>query len=199
VGVLTAVLIAISVAVGVFSKLGTDEKFLGPLLITDPSAWAENPHATDDLPEVRQGQVWRVVTPMFIHFGLPHLLFNMLWLLDLGTMIERRQSRRMLLALVLFIAATSNLAQYIARGPFFGGMSGVVYGLIGYIWVKGRFDIASGLFLHRSTVTMAMVWFFLCLVGVIPRVANTAHAVGLGVGIVWGFISAQGWRRRMSS
>ena len=195
VGVLTAVLIAVSVAVGVFSKLGSDRKFLGPLFITDPASWTENRRARGDLPEVQQGQVWRVLTPMFIHFGLPHLLFNMLWLLDLGTMIERRQSSRLLLALVLFIAATSNLAQYIWTGrPNFGGMSGVVYGLIGYIWMKGRFDVASGLFLHQSTVTMAMVWFFLCLANIIPYVANTAHAVGLGVGMAWGFISARGWK-----
>jgi GlpG protein len=114
----------------------------------------------------------------------------MLWMLDLGTMIERRQSSRMLLALVLVIAALSNFGQYLVGGPGFGGMSGVVYGLIGYIWLRGKFDPASGLFLHSSTVTMAVIWFVLCLVHVIPGVANTAHSVGFGVGIAWGYISA---------
>jgi GlpG protein len=148
------------------------------------------------LPEIRNGQVWRLITPIFIHFGPLHLLFNMLWLLDLGTMIERRKSSRLLLALVVVIAATSNFAQYIfGKAPNFGGMSGVVYGLIGYIWMKGRFDAASGLYLHQSTVTMAMVWFFLCLANIIPNVANTAHAAGLGVGVAWGFLSAQGWKQ----
>ena len=195
VGVLTAGLVAISLVVGVFSKLGADMNFLGPLLITDPASWVENLHEQNNLPELRQGQVWRVITPIFIHFSLAHLLFNMLWLLDLGTMIERRQSSRLLLALVLVIGATSNLAQYLVGGPFFGGMSGVVYGLIGYIWVRGKFDVTCGLFLHRTTVTMAMIWFFLCLADVIPQVANAAHAAGLGVGMAWGFISARGWKR----
>jgi GlpG protein len=203
VGVLTAVLIAISVAVGVFSKgafseLKIDRRIILPLSITEYEIAGNTLQWQGGLPEIRNGQVWRLVTPIFIHFGPVHLILNMLCLLDLGTMIERRKSGRLLLALVLFIAATSNLAQYIfGNAPNFGGMSGVVYGLIGYIWMKGRFDIASGLFLHRSTVTMAMIWFFGCLAGVIPGIANTAHAVGLGVGIAWGFLSAQGWKQIM--
>ena len=140
--------------------------------------------------EIRRGEVWRLFTPMFVHFGLPHLFFNMWWMLDLGTMIERRQSARLLLALVLVIAALSNFGQYLIGGPVFGGMSGVVYGLIGYIWLRGKLDLTSGLFLHSTTVMMAMIWFVLCLVHVIPNVANTAHSVGLGVGIAWGYISA---------
>jgi GlpG protein len=144
----------------------------------------------NDLPEIRHGEVWRLVTPIFIHFTIAHILFNMLWLFDLGTMIERRQSTRVLSVLVLVIAVLSNFGQYLWQGPVFGGMSGVVYGLIGYIWLRGKFDPASGLFLHSSTVTMAVIWFVLCLVGVIPHVANAAHGVGFAVGIVWGYISA---------
>jgi GlpG protein len=75
-------------------------------------------------------------------------------------------------------------------------MSGVVYGLIGYIWMRGKFDPASGLFLHSTTVTMAVVWFLLCLVGIIPHVANAAHGVGFAVGLAWGYISALQSRRR---
>ena len=132
---------------------------------------------------------------MFIHFGIAHLLFNMLWLLDLGTMIERRQGTLILSTLVLVLAALSNLGQYLWVGPDFGGMSGVVYGLLGYIWLRGKFDPGSGLFLNSSTVTMAVAWYVLCLVGVIPHVANAAHSVGFGVGIVWGYVSALTARR----
>ena len=195
-GVLTAVLIAISVVVGVLSRgaysMGDfNQRVIQPLSVTSYSLTGRYLRWTKGLREIREGQVWRVITPIFIHFGPLHLIFNMMWLFDLGTMIERRQGTRLLALLVVVIAATSNLAQYFWRGPDFGGMSGVVYGLIGYIWMRGRFDPRSGLYLHPTTVTMAMIWFVLCLVNVIPNVANTVHAVGLGVGLAWGFLSSQ--------
>ena len=196
VGYLTGVLIAISVATALFSSFGTNTK---PILWLYFSAYDVEGGFTARLggmPEIRDGEVWRLFTPMFVHFGLPHLFFNILWLLDLGTMIERRQSTARLALLVLVIAALSNFGQYLIGGPGFGGMSGVVYGLIGYIWLRGKFDPAAGLFLHSTTVTMAVIWFVLCLAGVIPHVANAAHSVGFGVGIAWGFISAMLATRR---
>ena len=128
---------------------------------------------------------------MFLHFGFLHIFFNMLWLRDLGSMIEARKSTWMLLLLVLVIAGTSNLAQYLVSGPTFGGMSGVVYGLLGYIWMQGKFDPASKLSLEPQTVLFMIAWFFLCLFDLVGNVANTVHAVGLGVGIAWGFLAAR--------
>ena len=76
------------------------------------------------------------------------------------------------------------------------GMSGVVYGLLGYAWMKGRFDPGSGLLLHPQTVAMMLIWFFLCLTGLMGNIANTAHAVGLVLGIAWGYASSQMAHRR---
>jgi GlpG protein len=196
VGFLTGVLIAISVATALFSSLGHNTKPISWLFFSEYDVEGGLIARFSGLPEIRHGEVWRLFTPMFVHFGPMHVFFNMLWLLDLGTMIERRQSARALLALVLVIAPLSNFGQYLWQGPIFGGMSGVVYGLIGYIWLRGKFDLTSGLFLHRNTVMMAVIWFLLCLAGVIPHVANAAHSVGFGVGIAWGFISAMIATRR---
>jgi GlpG protein len=118
----------------------------------------------------------------------------MLWLRDLGSMIEGRQSSLQLAVLVFVIAAVSNLAQYFAEGPSFGGMSGVVYGLAGYIWIRGKYDPGSGLFLHPSTVAMMIVWFLLCLSGLVGYTANWVHAVGLGLGMAWGYLSSAKYR-----
>jgi GlpG protein len=188
-GPLTFVLIVISVVVAIFSKVGYDIEPVKWLFITDfDTMWDPT------LPEIRHGQVWRLITPIFIHFGPLHILFNMLWLRDLGSMIEGRQSSLQLFLLVLVIAAVSNLAQCYSLGPDFGGMSGVVYGLFGYIWIRGKFDPGSGLYLHPSTVTMMIVWFFACLVGIIPHVANMAHGAGLAVGMAWGYLSSLKYR-----
>jgi GlpG protein len=145
-------------------------------------------------PEVRQGQVWRLITPIFLHFHILHILFNMLWMKDLGTMVESREGWRKMLALVFAVSVLSNAAEYIVTGPMFGGMSGVVYGLFGYIWIKGKCDPRSGLYLHPATVTMMIVWFFVCFSGILP-IANTVHGVGLATGMIWGFLSAW-WRLR---
>jgi GlpG protein len=190
-GPLTFGLIAISVVVSLVSRLGSDLQPIMGLFITDLTRFAPS---GPPLPEIMHGQLWRLITPIFIHFGLLHILFNMLWLRDLGSMIEGRQSSWLLAVLVLVIAVCSNLAQFWFAGPVFGGMSGVVYGLLGYIWMRGKFDPASGLYVHPTTVTMMIIWFFACLVGIIPHVANAAHGAGLVLGLAWGYLSSLRYR-----
>jgi len=73
-------------------------------------------------------------------------------------------------------------------------MSGVIYGLLGYVWLRGKFDPGSGLYLHPSTVTMMIIWFFLCLTGIVGSIANVTHAVGLGMGMAWGYLSSLRFR-----
>jgi GlpG protein len=177
----------------VLSKYGSDHSAIGNLFITDYNLgdWDHS------LPEIRHGELWRLFTPVFIHFSPMHILFNMMWLRDLGSMIEGRQSSLHLLLLTLVIAAGSNVAQvYLGHGPSFGGMSGVVYGLLGYIWIRGKFDPASGLYLHSSTVVMMMVWFALCFANLplIGPVANAAHGAGLLIGVAWGYLSSLRYR-----
>ena len=190
-GLLTVLLIFASVAVGLLTGMGDDLNSLKKLSITEYQANGNIVQWFKGLPEIKHGQIWRLFTPMFIHFGTTHLLFNMLNFYFLGTAIEQRQSSRLLAALILVIAGLSNFGQYLVGGPTFGGMSGVVYGLFGYIWIRNRFDPGFGLQLNKQSVIIMIVWFFLCLFGVIPHVANTAHGVGFGVGMAWGFISAK--------
>jgi GlpG protein len=194
-GVVSVILAIISVGVTLLTDFGKNQRFTQPLSITEYGAVerSDGEYSAWDtgLPEIRHGQVWRLFTPMFLHFGILHLLFNMLWLRDLGSMIEARKSPWMLLILTFVLAAVSNVAQYLYSGPNFGGMSGVVYGLFGYIWMQGRFNPAFRLALHPQIVTMMIAWFFLCLTGFVGPVANVAHGVGAGVGIGWGFLAAQ--------
>jgi len=138
------------------------------------------------LPEVRSGQVWRLITPIFIHFTPWHLLFNMFMLRDLGTMIEVRQGTVKLAALVVVLGVASNIGQYLLAGPGFGGMSGVLYGLFGYIWLRSQCDPDSGLGLSTTTVWLLVIWFFLCLSGYMGNVANGTHVVGFILGMIWG-------------
>jgi GlpG protein len=147
------------------------------------------------LPEVRQGQVWRLVTPVFIHFGFLHILFNMLWLRNLGASVELYNGSLKYAVMILAMSIPSNVAQYMLSGPYFGGMSGVVFGLFGYIWMKSRFEPESGFFMHPNTVFLMVAWFLICMTGAVGAIANAAHAGGLAVGVLLGI--APTLRRRL--
>jgi len=189
IAIVTFGLIALSV---VLSLLFWTDLNLDWLLISEFDVRRGGPAARIqyDLPEIRGGQVWRIFTPILLHGGILHLLFNMLWLKDLGTMYETGRGMRRYLIFVLVIAALSNLGQFIISGPNFVGMSGVVYALLGYIWIRGRLDPQSGFFVDQSTMLFMTIWFFACLFGVIPNVANTVHTVGFVGGLLWGYLAS---------
>jgi len=187
---LTGALIIISVLVTILSNRGKNQEFSQPLSITKYSIEDGRVYWRKGLLEIQQGQVWRLITPIFLHLSILHILFNMMWLKDLGYAIESKHGALFLLVMVLMLGITSNVGQYLTGGPGFGGMSGVVYGLLGYIWIRARIDPRSGFQISNRTVTFMMIWFFLCFSGLLP-IANTAHTVGLLVGMLWGFISAR--------
>jgi len=194
-GPLTFFLMVASVLVFILSKFGTDDHRIMPLFISN--FWHEGDYLVSlkALPEIRHGQVWRLVTPIFIHSNLLHIFFNLLWLRDLGSMIEARQSSLYLGVLVVVLAIGSNLGQFYYGGPAFGGMSGVIYGLLGYVWIRGKLDPGSGLFLHPTTVMMMIVWFVLCWTPVLGSwVANMTHTVGLFMGMAWGYLASLRFR-----
>lgn len=191
IGILSIVLIITSIIITIATYMGENTNILNFFLITKSNVMGNRIFWNGGLPEIMHGEIWRLITPIFIHFGILHILFNMLWMKDLGTIIEVHERTWYLGIQVIVIGVLSNLGQYYVGGPMFGGMSGVVYGLFGYIWIRGRMDFTSGYSIPTNTVVMMIGWFVLCLVGVIPHVANTAHGVGLGVGAIWGFISAK--------
>jgi GlpG protein len=141
------------------------------------------------------GQPWRLLTPIFLHSGWLHIAFNCLWLWELGGKLELRLGRGMLLLLVVVVAVGSNTAQYLYQGPsLFGGMSGVVYGLLGYIWVLGTLDPRLGLVIPRGILIFMLLWLVFGMV--LPTqslgfgsIANGAHIGGLALGCIGGLVS----------
>lgn len=177
---LTVALIVICVMVALFSRVGANIESLLPLFISA--------YDNAGLPEIRAGEWWRLLTPIFIHFGIIHVVFNMLWLYDLGRVLEAVQKSPRLGLLVVVIGVISNLAQYGWSGPNFGGMSGVVYGLLGYVWMQARYNPRSGFIVNQQIMLMMMAWFVICWLGIVGNVANMAHTAGLLSGGALGWV-----------
>lgn len=211
-------LIIVSVIVAVLTSFGAarNSKLLAALQICDGRvAYFQSPpnapleaRFTPVWKNIQQGEVWRLVTPAFIHFGIMHIVFNLMVLYDFGGQIEHRIKSLKFVVLVIAVAALSNVAETLYgsfwRGPYFplagnfGGMSGVVYGLFGFLYVRSQIFRDSGYMLRRETTLMVMVWLFGCIVwnmlpagwrpGGSAMIANAAHVVGLLTGGVLAYL-----------
>jgi GlpG protein len=191
----TFALMALAVLATLITQWGNSE-----IVLTKELWISSRPADGFRLSQVASGEVWRLVTPIFLHYGFMHLFFNLLWLLSLGGQIESLRGSWRLLLLVLVLAILSNLTQFYLGHPRyvagrlllfpslnFGGLSGVVSGLFGYIWVKSRREPSLGFYLSTQTVVMMLGWIFLC-VFFLTNIANGAHLGGLAAGVLLGFI-----------
>ena len=209
---LTMALIVASVIITVFTNFGRDAvagidqeslnrpTLLRTMLFSDYTIrlemeppWIEfDGHGFDD---IRHGQVWRLVTPIFLHFTVWHLVFNMSALRYFGGTIELRRGTWRFLVIVLVSAIASNVGECLIELQTrdvtnFGGMSGVGYALFGYLWMKGWAHPEERLGVNDNTIIIMVVWFLLCFTHVFRNtlgpVANAAHGIGLVVGMTFG-------------
>lgn len=140
------------------------------------------------------GQWWRLFSPMLIHFGWLHLAMNSLWYWELGRRIEMQQGSLFLLAFTLLSALVSNFSQFVFSGAaFFGGLSGVLYALLGFCWIRQRLSPVPAYNLPKGVVGMMLVWLLACLSGLVTalgfgQIANAAHVSGLIIGCAAGLV-----------
>ena len=136
------------------------------------------------------GDWWRLLTPMFIHFSWLHIVFNLLWVWEIGRRIEAINGAFTLFWLALFASAAANVLQYLMIGPaLFGGMSGVVFGLLGFSLVWSRLVPERSMGVARGIYIFMLVYLAVGFTGVIDllglgNLANGAHLGGLLAGLV---------------
>ncbi|WP_099609439.1 rhomboid family intramembrane serine protease GlpG [Vibrio coralliilyticus] len=138
----------------------------------------------------QEWQLWRWVSHAVLHFSVMHIAFNLLWWWQLGGDIEQRLGAKKLLQLFVVSAALSGAGQYWVEGANFGGLSGVVYALVGYLWMLGYKAPQLGLNMPKPIIGFMLVWLVLGFVQPFMAIANTAHLVGLISGVVFGLADA---------
>ena len=192
-------IILISILVAFFSNYGSVLAFIEPLtfIIVDLGSY-KNGYVSFNSFEttyMQNNEWWRLITPMFIHFSLTHLVFNCLWIYVLGSKIEQIDGHITFINLVIFSSIISNLAQhFFGESALFGGLSGVIYGLLGYCMIieidikEERYDLSPALYLFM------LIWLILGFLGILNlfgfgNVANYAHLGGLISGIIFAMIT----------
>jgi GlpG protein len=156
--------------------------------------WTRPAHAPSPplFEKVREGEVWRLFTPCLLHRDFLHILFNMAWLWILGRQLECRIGKGRMAILIIAVGILSNVAQYLASGPYFLGFSGVVVGMAGFIWMRQKVAPWEGYPLQRATALFVLLFvasmFLLEVVSFVlqaahvitlsPNIANTAHIAG---------------------
>jgi len=192
---MTAAVLLLTCVVAALTLLGTYPETMRWLTFQDFHMVSEDQLVFVPLSEtLAAGQWWRLVTPMLIHFGWLHLAMNGMWYWELGRRIEYRQGVWMLLGLSLGFGLVSNVVQYgVSGSSLFGGLSGVLYGLLGHCWIFQRMAPTPAYHLPKGVVAMMLIWLLVCLSGVIDMlgfgsIANGAHVGGLVAGCLSGLI-----------
>lgn len=186
----------------VFAAMGLFGDLVVALLTIVPVGVVNGSLAVGDLGDaLAGGQVWRLLSPAFLHFGWMHLIFNMLWLWFFGRQVEELHGSRRMLAVLLVAGVGANLAQYATGTVLFGGMSGVDFALLGYVWLMSRRAPHSGFFVPQMLVVFMLGWMLFTMTDAASavgfgNVANEAHLGGLVVGLAMGWYYSEKARRR---
>ncbi|TKY81267.1 rhomboid family intramembrane serine protease GlpG [Pectobacterium polonicum] len=138
--------------------------------------------------EGQQAQLWRWFSHALLHFSPLHILFNLMWWWYLGGPVEKVLGTGKLLVITLVSALVSGWAQSWFSGTYFGGLSGVVYALMGYVWLRGEREPDGYLAMPRSLMAFALLWLVAGYFDILGMsIANAAHVAGLIVGLLMAF------------
>ncbi|MCT8263364.1 rhomboid family intramembrane serine protease GlpG [Proteus terrae] len=130
-------------------------------------------------------EVWRYITPAFVHFSLMHIAFNLAMWWYLASQTEQRLGTGKLFVIMLVSALFSNWAQSLFTDSNFGGLSGVVYALIGYVGLTGIRNPEKGIGVPTGLIGFSILWIVAGYMGVLgDSIGNTAHFAGFLIGLL---------------
>ncbi len=181
---ITICIIGLTLLIAIVTSLGTDLSVYSVLLypLVDTSSLLAS---LGELKSVLA--LTKTVTPIFLHFGELNLVFNMLWMWYFGKQLEQILPAWLFLSSIILISFTSNTVQYLVSGyNNFGGMSGVIYGLVGFSWVFSKFQIKENMVITNNLFIFFIVSLVLMEIFASSWIATAAHVGGLVSGLIIG-------------
>lgn len=138
---------------------------------------------------IMEGEYWRLITPIFMHGGFPHVLFNSFSLVLFGPALERILGSGRFLLIYLLSGLIANVATLLLQPLTYThvGSSGAIFGLFGYYLAIIMFRK------HMLSKQNSQIILTLCVVSLImtflqPNINITAHLFGLLGGFLLGAI-----------
>lgn len=139
-----------------------------------------------------QGEWWRLVTPMFLHGNLLHLLFNNWALYAVAYQLEALLGVRKFLLLYLLAGLGGNILSSVWSLNLSVGASGALFGLLGCAWffersIQQRMKQITG-YSPKAGAYAVMVVANILFGFIIPQIDNAAHIGGLVVGVISAYV-----------
>ncbi len=141
---------------------------------------------------VNSGEFWRLFSPAILHFGWVHILFNSATFYFAGRRLEVFLGKVKYVVLLFMLAFLANVVEYNWDGGLnFGGLSGVIFGLFGFIGAVSLKKPAPVLYLPRGIYIVLLLSIVVGTSGILGIlfnvfIANGAHIGGLVSGIILG-------------
>jgi rhomboid protease GluP len=146
----------------------------------------------------QRGAWWTLFTAIYLHGNLLHILFNVLWIRQLGPAVEQLYGGARLVSIFTVSGVAGFLVSNVVGVPFTVGASGSIFGLLGAMVAYGRRrGGAFGSTILRQYGQWALILFVFGFL--MSGVNNFAHAGGFVGGFVSGLVCSMSERRAESS
>lgn len=135
---------------------------------------------------IANGEWWRFITPMFLHGGIMHLLFNMFSLFIFGPELEKITGKMRFFTLFMLSGIFANVATYFLMDPFYRhlGASGAIFGIFGAFGALFYYQRRSMPELRQVIVPIIVISLVMTFLQ--TGINKTAHVSGLIVGFLIG-------------
>lgn len=135
---------------------------------------------------ISEGEWWRFITPMFLHGGILHILFNMFALYLFGPELEKLTGKVRFLTIYFMAGLFGTIITFLIQNPMYThvGASGAIYGIFGAFGALVYY--ARNTMPQLKQIILPIIVISVIMTFLTPNINVTAHLTGLAVGFLIG-------------